>query len=127
MTLNSKAAFVIKPANQMVYTFCIDFAVSNGVNVYKGTVRDKLTDINAYPFLQWSPNNQELIGGQSNKNGLYVASLDEFIEWCISHKQSKVVLNDKYTAIIHHDKKVVEVGCQEFDFDVIKELAEKLK
>lgn len=124
MILNPKTEFVIKPVNQMVYTFCVDFALSNGINVYDGTIKDKDTDINDYPYLKWYPEKQLLIG--IGENTSYVASLDEFIEWCISHTQSKVKINDKYTAIIHHDKKVIEVGCQIIPYDIVLQIYQKM-
>jgi uncharacterized secreted protein with C-terminal beta-propeller domain len=66
------------------------------------------------------------IVGSCDENGEKI-TLDEMIDVLEKSERIKFKLNNNYIAVIDNHRKKVIVGCQEFDFKVIKELAEKLK
>jgi hypothetical protein len=69
---------------------------------------------------------ENCIVGSCDENGEKI-TLDEMIDVLEKSERKKFHLNNNYVAIIDKHRKKVIVGCQEFEFKVIKELAEKLK
>jgi hypothetical protein len=78
-----------------------------------------------WEYFQYRVDEQQIIGSCQDTGE--VVSIDEMIDLLEDSMRSNFKLNSEYTAIIDRGTKKVIVGCQQFDFDVIKELAEKLK
>jgi hypothetical protein len=79
----------------------------------------------SWEYFQYRVDEKQIIGSCQDTGE--VISIDEMIDLLEESKQINFKLNCAYTAIIDKQTKKVIVGCQEFDFNVIKELAEKLK
>jgi len=56
-----------------------------------------------------------------------IISFNEMIECIMGNHIRKIQLNDNYNAIIDEKSKTIEVGCQTFTFDKVKELYNLIK
>lgn len=119
-----KTSDQIKIPNIEVGKFMVEYAIKKGVPVYDLVVNEKNweTRIKKYPYFSFSP---QIVGADGNyltKNNI---TLEEFFLFCDNwntFKDITVSLNSIYDAII--TDKEVKVGCQNFSFEKILELAE---
>lgn len=106
----------------------IDYAVSKGVPVFEGTIKEldcrHDSQIKSWPNLNF--NKGELTGSCEDSN----IEISQFYEYCDNWQACQPVevkLNDSYTAKINAQHKTVTVGRQTFTAEKVIELAEKVK
>ena len=100
----------------------IAYFMANDIPVYEKTTKFD----NEYPYLYWDGNTGKL----SQRKDVYdcvvvVESVEDFLK--MFDDPEEVRLNGNYVARIDYAKRVVEVRCQEFDFDRVLELADAIR
>ena len=113
--------YSLKIKNIKLIDFLFFIAKKRGIHICENYQKEKPGH---WGYFQYRVDDKQIIGS-CNKVGEEV-SIDEMIDLLEEYKQN-FKLNRDYTAIIDKRTKKVIVGCQEFDFEVIKKLAEILK
>jgi hypothetical protein len=113
--------YSLKLKNKKLLDFLFFIAKRKGIHICENYQKEKHS---SWEYFQYRVDEKQIIGSRQ-KIGEEV-SIDEMIDLLEAYKQN-FKLNCDYTAIIDKRTKKVIVGCQEFDFDVIKKLAEILK
>ena len=114
--------YSVRVKNDKLIDLLFAIAKQRGIDVCDNYRREKS---NGWEHFQYNDNHNEIVGTANNEGK--VVSIEEMIDLLENPTKIRFVLNREYTAIIDKQTKKVIVGCQEFDFNVIKELAEKLK
>jgi len=115
--------YSVRVKNDKLIGWLFTIAKQRGIDVCENYFGEKS---NGWEHFQYNSNRNEIVGSVSG-DGYNVVSIEEMIDLLENPTRSNFRLNCDYTAIIDKQTKKVIVGCQQFDFDVIKELAEKLK
>ena len=113
--------YSLKLKNKKLLDFLFFIAKRKGIHICENYEKEKPA---IWGYFQYWVAEKQIIGS-CNKVGEEV-SIDEMIDLFEEYKQN-FKLNSDYNAIIDKRTKKVIVGCQEFDFEVIKKLAEILK
>jgi len=112
--------------NAEVYEFLVKYARSKGVPVYEYTQRSSYSEFPALIFQDHICGAKKEFGTRTKVN----ITMEQFFQYCDNWKEAqthKVVLNDEYIAKIDFECSRVIVGCQNFSFNVIEELYNKIK
>ena len=115
--------YSVRVKNDKLIDLLFAIAKQRSIDVCENYRREKS---DGWEYFQYNDNHNEIVGS-ANDGGSQVVSIEEMIDLLENPMKIRFVLNREYTAIIDRSTKKVIVGCQEFDFKVIKELAEKLK
>jgi hypothetical protein len=111
--------YSVRVKNEKLIDLLFAIAKQKGIDVCDNYRREKS---DAWEHFQYNDNHNEIVGSGNDEGK--VVSIEEMIDLLENPMKSRFVLNREYTAIIDRGTKKVIVGCQEFDFKVIKELAE---
>ena len=115
--------YSVRVKNDKLIDLLFAIAKQKGIDVCENYRREKS---DGWSYFQYNDNHNE-INGSANDGGSKVVSIEEMIDLLENPMKIRFVLNCEYAAIIDKQTNKVIVGCQEFDFEVIKQLAEKLK
>lgn len=115
--------YSVRVKNDKLIDLLFAIAKQKGIDVCENYRREKS---DGWEHFQYNDNHNEIVGSASDDN-YQVVSIEEMIDLLENTMKIRFVLNREYTAIIDKQTKKVIVGCQEFNFEVIKQLAEKLK
>jgi hypothetical protein len=118
-----KESIFLTEASPVMQRAVIAYFKQNGIPVYKHT-RDYQP---GYPYLMWDGPDGQLTQAAFVAYGQRkVENAEEFLEM-FENKSKWVKLSDRYTAEVNYDTQTVKVGCQEFEFDRVLELADKIR
>jgi hypothetical protein len=115
--------YSVRVKNDKLIGWLFTIAKQRGIDVCENYFGEKS---NGWEYFQYNDNHNEIVGSASD-DGYNVVSIEEMIDLLENPMKFRFVLNSDYNAIIDKRTKKVIVGCQEFDFEVIKKLAEILK
>jgi hypothetical protein len=100
----------------------IAYFMANDIPVYEKTTKFD----NEYPYLYWDGNDGKLSQRRNVHDcAVVVKSVEEFLK--MFDDIEEVRLSDNYVARIEHTTRVVTVGCQDFEFDKVLELADAIR
>jgi len=116
--------YTIEIRNEKVLQVLFDIAKESGVEICSTYERDRT---NGWGFFVFNTDRNKVFGSRANIEKRDVLSIDSMIVLLEDNKRNKLRLNEDYTAEINRDKKVVNVGCQTFSFEVINKLSEMIK
>ena len=118
-------AFYIATPTREMYNHIIELSLKTGISNPITWSNWKLSG-----FTNWYGNN---VGIRNNclrhsfdPNTAREVTYTEYVKLIGEMKHASLKLNDEYTATINRISNIVQVGCQEFSFSVIKELANML-
>jgi hypothetical protein len=114
--------YSVKVLNRKLIDLLFNIAEEKNIEICENYYKQKSS---GWEYFQFRLDDNQIFGS-NNPDGEEV-TLDEMIDLLEKSERIKFGLNCNYTAIIDKNRKKVIVGCQEFDFKIIKQLAEKLK
>jgi hypothetical protein len=118
-----KESIYLTEASPVMQRAVIAYFKQNGIPV-KSSTNDYDPE---YPYLMWDGPDAWLTQAVGVVYGhRTVENTEEFLDM-FENKNKWVKLSDRYTAEVNYDKKTVKVGCQEFEFDRVLELADKIR
>lgn len=123
-SIEDESIFLLDSKDPIIQKMVIDALVHNGIEV-PVSVRDFDPD---YPYFGWKGHSKYCDRWRDTVSLDYPKlPLEEFIGKFACMSSYKMKLNDTYEAVVDLDEQVVKVGCQTFDFETVRALAELTK